>query len=160
MTSPDPKPMDMDELKALASKATPGPWRQEEETTLVWGACDPDDLSSRGMGFPVAEAGLRPAWLSAERASSPEQRMANAAFIAAANPSTVIALIERVESAEESLGLAIAMIDNLRNAGEPDKVVKLTETGHLLLEKMRAHFTAHSEKDSPDAQRIGTASHD
>ena len=38
------------------SKHTPGPWRVEEGTTLVWGACNPDDNTSWGMGYPVAEA--------------------------------------------------------------------------------------------------------
>ena len=35
---------------------TPGQWRVEKGTTLVWGACDPEDPTTNGMGFPVAKA--------------------------------------------------------------------------------------------------------
>ena len=37
-------------------KGTKGPWRLEAGTNLVWGACNPDDTTSYGMGIPVAEA--------------------------------------------------------------------------------------------------------
>lgn len=40
------------------SKHTPGPWRVEESTTLIWGRCDPDDKTTYGMGIPVAEVRL------------------------------------------------------------------------------------------------------
>lgn len=42
------------------SKHTPGPWRVEEGTTLIWGNCNPDDTSTRGMGYPIAEARINP----------------------------------------------------------------------------------------------------
>ena len=34
---------------------TPGPWRVEDGYALIWGECDPDDSTSIGMGYPVAE---------------------------------------------------------------------------------------------------------
>lgn len=34
---------------------TPGPWRIEDGTTLIWGNCNPDDRTSYGMGYPVAD---------------------------------------------------------------------------------------------------------
>ena len=62
---------------------TPGPWRVEEGTTLVWGACNPDDQTTYGMGFPVAEAVWRRAWSKQDRPDEAEQ-VANAYLIAAA----------------------------------------------------------------------------
>lgn len=35
---------------------TKEPWRVEENTTLIWGACNPDDSTSYGMGPPIADA--------------------------------------------------------------------------------------------------------
>jgi hypothetical protein len=62
-----------------AANHTPLPWRLEEGTPLIWGACDPDDKSTYGMGFPVAEA-VPPTRWNCNRPSA-DERMANAAFI-------------------------------------------------------------------------------
>jgi hypothetical protein len=40
----------------MSAKHTPGPWRVEDGTTLVWGACLNDDETTYGMGYPVALA--------------------------------------------------------------------------------------------------------
>lgn len=45
---------ELKEIEARAASATPGPWRVEEDTTLVWGTCALDDQTSYGMGNPVA----------------------------------------------------------------------------------------------------------
>ena len=65
------------------AKHTPGPWRVEDGTTLIWGHCNPDDVSSRGMGYPVAEARISPSrsWANGPDVWSGE---ANARLIAAA----------------------------------------------------------------------------
>lgn len=47
-------------LPGLVAEATPGPWRVEQDTTLIWGRCDPDDVSNRGMGYPIAESRITP----------------------------------------------------------------------------------------------------
>ncbi len=63
---------------------TKGPWRVEEGTTLVWGACDNQDTTGRGMGYPVAEArvsGISP-W--AKGRPDRDEGKANAHLIAAA----------------------------------------------------------------------------
>ena len=44
-----------EQLEKMLSDATPGPWRVEQDTTLIWGACNSDDTSNRGMGYPIAE---------------------------------------------------------------------------------------------------------
>lgn len=58
---------------------TPTPWRVEQDTDLIWGACNPDDKSSYGMGYAIVEG------KSGERYSSykpkMDEREANAAFI-------------------------------------------------------------------------------
>jgi len=43
---------------------TPTPWRIEEGTTGIWGACNPDDQSSYGMGYPVTDARITPVSMS------------------------------------------------------------------------------------------------
>lgn len=65
------------------SKHTPGPWRVEENTTLIWGDCNTDDHSTRGMGYPIAEARINPSgnWSTGPYADEGE---ANARLIAAA----------------------------------------------------------------------------
>jgi len=57
---------------------TPTPWRVEEGTDLIWGACNPDDQSSYGMGYSIVE-GKAPGWKPYK--PSMEEREANAAFI-------------------------------------------------------------------------------
>ena len=66
-----------------AGKHTEGEWRVEAGTTLVWGACNADDPSTRGMGYPIAECRITPAgrWAEGPDASEGE---ANARLIAAA----------------------------------------------------------------------------
>ena len=65
------------------SKFTPGPWRVEDGTTLIWGNCNPDDHSTRGMGYPIAKAMINPSgnWSTGPYADEGE---ANARLIAAA----------------------------------------------------------------------------
>ena len=65
------------------AKHTPGPWRVEENTTLVWGNCSPDDYSTRGMGYPIATCRTNPSgnWSTGPYADEAE---ANARLTAAA----------------------------------------------------------------------------
>lgn len=66
------------------NKHTPGPWRVEEGTTLIWGECNPDDLTTYGMGYPIAECRLTPAASWAKGPRKYEEAEANARLIAAA----------------------------------------------------------------------------
>jgi len=63
----------------MSAQHTPGPWRLEEGTNLVWGACNPDDTTSYGMGMPVAEAKVE-----LNKTYDWEQSCVNARLIAAA----------------------------------------------------------------------------
>ena len=71
---------------------TPGPWRVEQDTTLIWGNCDPEDRSTYGMGYPVAEAKIM--WGHGSpfcRSARHDEAEANARLIAAA-PDMYVAL--------------------------------------------------------------------
>lgn len=85
------------ELEAACSKATPGPWR---ECGADRGGCSCGLVWSRAADLPVAEA-----WRGDEEAPEPaEGAPANAAFIAKADPSTILALIARLRAAEKDAG--------------------------------------------------------
>lgn len=61
---------------------TPGPWRVERGTTLVWGDCTITDDHPDHLGVPVADAQLARAWAKGE--PTYERAEANARLIAAA----------------------------------------------------------------------------
>lgn len=87
------KPIDVDELEAKAKAATPGPWEQTygygdsgHNNNVIFGREQPNQyvcriVSGRGNG------------------GEPESH-ANAAYIAALNPSVALALIARLKAAE------------------------------------------------------------
>lgn len=64
---------------------TPLPWRVEQDTTLIWGACT-DDPSTYGMGRPIIEA---------RRGSFTPEGEANVALIVAAVNERPTLLAER-----------------------------------------------------------------
>lgn len=66
------------------TKWTRGPWRVEEDTTLVWGDCSIDDDGTPiHLGVPVAEALGNPRWGRSDRITD-VVRNANAHLISAA----------------------------------------------------------------------------
>ncbi len=73
MTHPTATPIDLDELERLAKAATPGPWHS---TRL--GDVSPEDEHDPLICEPMSDA--------------------DAAFIASANPSTILALITEVRA--------------------------------------------------------------
>lgn len=62
---------------------TKGPRRVEQGTTCIWGACDPNDMSTHGMGYPIAACRITP---SANWAKGPDHDSgeANAHLMASA----------------------------------------------------------------------------
>lgn len=72
MTSPD------------SIKHTAGPWRVEEGTTLIWGACDPDDTTDYGMGYPIIECRITPISYGWAKGPNADEGEANARLVAAA----------------------------------------------------------------------------
>lgn len=78
------------ELRRLAEAATPGPWK---ECGHARGGCSCGMVWSRAADLPVAEA-----WRGDQEAPEPaEGSKANAAFIAAANPSAILSLLDELE---------------------------------------------------------------
>ena len=75
--------MNAADLQKLLDAATPGPWRLEQGTTLIWGACIPEDTSNRGMGYPISECRIT-AISSWAKGPDEDAGEANARLIAAA----------------------------------------------------------------------------
>ena len=68
----------------MSGKHTPGPWRLDpSDSRMIWGACDPDDVSTNGFGYPVASIEQPRQWMIAGKPGFAE-REANARLIAAA----------------------------------------------------------------------------
>lgn len=85
-------------------KHTPLPWRVEQGTDLIWGACNPDDDSTYGMGYPIVVGRTD---LGSWNRMYPDidERMANAARIVRsvnALPAIVKALEEIASTFDES----------------------------------------------------------
>lgn len=109
--------MNITELKALAEKATPGPWLHEKENVHAGGVC-----SVNQGGEPWFEV-WSPNWMDAPA----QNNEADAAYIAAANPAAILELIaahedaqgeiralrERVKALEEGLRRATDALDLL-----------------------------------------------
>jgi hypothetical protein len=81
-------------LMALASKATPGPWR----TSI------PDDTLVIAENEEIATA-------FGDYSIDHESMEANAAYIAAVDPTTVLALCRRLQYAEAAINGALAAIE-------------------------------------------------
>lgn len=85
---------DFSELVRLAEAATPGPWKQHlvDDTTVI---CSHGDVCCT-----FANGGRDD---DVDFDTDTERCEANAAFIAAANPQTILALTARVKELEEAL---------------------------------------------------------
>jgi hypothetical protein len=112
MTTPTDK-----ELRALALAATPGPWHQGEKQELAFVLDKHSDIMAQGYDT----AGID--WC------------ANTAFIAAANPQTVIGLLDR--------------IDELKAALKPFGAAKLTSCSVLFgdVDKLKIQAVATFDTD-------------
>lgn len=100
--------VNIDELRRLAKAATPGPWHTPDSRRLGGAISAMID----GRDCQVASVDGQAAMFD-HRAEAATIALANAAFIAAANPATVLALLERVERAERELA-------GIREVSDPD----------------------------------------
>lgn len=106
------------------SKHTAGPWRVEQDTTLIWGDCNPDDATSYGMGYPIAECRVTPSGSWAKGPKGHSEADANARLIAAA-PDLL-----------EALKAAMAFIDShVADADITDKMAR----NHCRLRETKPH---------------------
>lgn len=126
---------DLDALRAKAEAATPGPWRQSPMT--------PSRVSTRDGSIGVA-------WHSAG-GEMDRKAERTAAFIAAASPATVLALLDRLAAAE----LDVARADSLAH-GYTDEIAQThtrataaearAERLAVVVEKARAQFAFYAEQ--------------
>ena len=105
----------MTDLEKLLADVTPGEWRVEDRTTLVWGDCNQNDTSTYGMGYPIAEARRTPSASWAKGPKDYEEAEANAQLIAMAPD-----LARKVIAAEK---LAKAVRDVVTAYAEPDQLI-------------------------------------
>lgn len=98
--------LDLDALQALAEAATPGPWR---ECGHDRGGCSCAQVWSTAVDFPVATAFKNDEEMGHAPIGQPE---ANAAYIAAANPAVILALIDRLRKAEAAALAIQDLIDS------------------------------------------------
>lgn len=89
---------------------TPTPWRIEQDTTLIWGDCDPDDTSDRGMGYPIAECRVSPVSSLWAKGPDYDEGEANAAYIVECVNSHA-SLVEEVERLREACSALLAHWD-------------------------------------------------
>ena len=114
------------ELKAAALAATPGPWATDESWT-VW----------TSNGTPIAA-------IPSDRDGWPDDLSTwkrNAAYIAAASPDVVLALLARVEAAEADLRLGERLLADLVTCCRRDKIGHCAEHGdawHFLVRRNAA----------------------
>lgn len=89
--------LDIETLRALALKATPGPWRTQPDgggMTEVYS----DELHRDGMNVGIAD----------------DLRDYDAAFIAAAHPQAVLALLDRIAALEAGLSESLGLLATTR----------------------------------------------
>ena len=120
--------LDLSEIKRLAEAATGGPWRVSRHETKTRG------LDIMSDSICVAHVHL-PAYVEQTRAR------ADAAFIVAANPSAVVALLSRLESAEQER-------DRLRTVAEA--TYKLVDEFGCTLDQYNRKGPDYTHKDGTE----------
>lgn len=127
--------MDIDELKRLAEEATPGPWTYDKN--LGW-AYPQTRVKSEALGRSVANfVDGKPQFFCT--IGKAEREWANAAFIAAANPQNVLALITEVQTLRAELADATQAKQN--TCGLLDRALEQNETLKQELEEARKDAT-------------------
>jgi hypothetical protein len=104
--------IDLDKLEALAKAATPGPWRLSEKEIIVYSADEQHGYNVHDMKGGGHEGML-------------ENHKKDAAFIAAANPSAVLALIARVRELETELDF---LFSTGNRTGESPRILDMIYT--------------------------------
>ncbi|WP_322997455.1 hypothetical protein [Castellaniella sp.] len=102
-----------EELRKLLDDATPGPWRVEEDTTLIWGDCNPDDTSSYAMGYPISECRTHPSSTLFKGPTEYEEYTSNAQIVALA-PDLAAELLALREKHARQQKMAWKLVEALR----------------------------------------------
>lgn len=116
-------------------KWTAGPWRVEQDTTLIWGNCNPDDRTNYGMGYPIMECRITPCanWAKGPDADEGE---ANARLIAAA-PDMYKALESAIEQVRAELNYLIEQGPPKEWKGDAYRLSQIVNAGDAALAKAR-----------------------
>lgn len=115
---------DREKLRKLAEAATPGPWVSGDPSFGNGNAQMIVSISDRAMGRDIQGPNLRPALFDVE-------------FIAAANPTAVLDLIDQLDAAESKLAAAEAKLAAVRELVEyPSITLEWVESGwiHAILD--------------------------
>lgn len=116
-----------------ATPATPLPWRLEQDTDLIWGACNPDDRTTHGMGYPIVEGHPGSSW-AVDRKPSMDDREQNAAYI-----------VEACNAYPDLLAALYQYRDDLRYPPAPDSVTRRLAMIDALIAKAAAREAAMQE---------------
>lgn len=133
------------ELARLAEAATPGPWVSERSVD-EWGVSVIASNETGHISNPTRGQVCHVSVVAGASGDDPDLAQANAAFIAAANPATVLALIAEVAALRGDLDVARTDLDHLevhfrqrdREATEAER--KLAEAVGLLRDWMGTWF--------------------
>ena len=90
----------LDKLRELALAATPGPWVRVDPP---WGQSDWVVATSSPSGDPHGGTSVCDCDMLIDRADTDDRSHENAAFIAAANPATVIAMIDEIRRLKRTI---------------------------------------------------------
>lgn len=106
--------IDINELKAAAEKATPGPWVYPRDASgapdlAIFSSVKPKSAHSE-HGPVIAHVAMADPVTGFLPKGAYE---ANATFIALANPTAILSIIERVEALEDALSSAITAMETL-----------------------------------------------
>lgn len=119
-------PARLDEIEALAKRATPGPWAAYDSNEGTWPPRPGWSVANDAFHNPPADDEDAP-WIAVDLHVG---QQADAEFIAAADPSTVLALIARTRAVEDALQEARAEVareqvhcndERFRLAGQRDE---------------------------------------
>ena len=94
---------DINELRRLAQAATPGPWKTGQYLGSLRQFVIHTDVGDKGRGSDVAFTSI---------AFGSDETVANARLIAAANPSAISELLDRLEAAESDAAHQKALADS------------------------------------------------
>jgi len=153
---------DLEELKRLAEAATPGPWEkrsyQSGTACVVMREWIGPKSKEYGNGFLAAHMTAYNIDFQDEHLIDAEKN-ATASFIAAANPSTILSLIQRVEEAEadrELFATPIAILQERSHAEgrlagieEAAGANALISKTHDTLVNMQPHLASVLEQAGP-----------
>lgn len=128
----------LDELQRLADEATPGDWKVEEGTPLIWGGCIESEVFDFYMGRPIAEVRMaQPTW---DRTGKPMCGPENAVFIATARTAVpdLLAEVRRLQAeVHELTDPRYSRVSNERLQENHDAMLELQAENAALCEALK-----------------------